>query len=138
VLHALSSFCALPRLLFISIMPTVFRFVALFFLVLVEYIVRGMFCYIESRIVMEVAIENLPANSRSFTLSGQGLTVTYCLEHLSAMTTVDLSNNSLRHLRSANHLQYVRELNLSNNSLSGCDGFNLMPRLEILDLRDNG
>ena len=101
-------------------------------------IIYVMFCLTESRIVMEVAIENLPANSRSFTLAGEGLTAAYCLEHLSAMTTVDLSNNSLQHLYGAHHLQFVRELNLSNNSLSACEGFNLMPRLEILDLRHNG
>jgi len=87
---------------------------------------------------MEVAIENLPANSRSFTLSGQELTVAYCLEHLSAMTVVNLSTNSLRHFRAAYHLQFVRELNLSNNRLTDCHGFELMPRLEMLDLRHNG
>jgi len=87
---------------------------------------------------MEVAIESLPANSRSFSLSGEGLTVAYYLEHLSAMTAVDLSNNSLRHLDAAYHLQFVRELNLSNNSLTACESFDLMPRLEILDLRHNG
>lgn len=92
---------------------------------------------LQSRIVMEVAIENLPANSRSFTLSGEGLSVAYCLEHLSAMMAVDLSNNSLRHLHGVCHLQFVRELNLSNNSLTACEGFDLMPQLEILDLRHN-
>jgi len=87
---------------------------------------------------MEVAIENLPANSRSFTLSGEELTVAYCLEHLSAMTVVSLSRNSLRHFHAAHNLQFVRELNLSNNRLTDCSGFELMPRLEIVDLRHNG
>jgi len=87
---------------------------------------------------MEVAIENLPANSRSFTLLGEELTVAYCLEHLSAMTVVNLSGNSLRHFRSAYNLQFVLELNLSNNRLTDCGGFELMPRLEIVDLRHNG
>jgi len=87
---------------------------------------------------MEVAIENLPANSRCFTLSGEELTLAYCLEHLSAMTAVDLSKNHLRHFHAAHHLQFVRELNLSNNRLTECYGFELMPQLEILDLRHNG
>jgi len=87
---------------------------------------------------MEVAIENLPANSRSFTLSGEELTVAYCLEHLSAMTSIDLSRNCLRNLRAACHLQFVRELNVSNNRLTDCYGFELMPRLEFLDLSHNG
>jgi len=87
---------------------------------------------------MEVAIQNLPANSRCLTLSGEELTVAYCLEHLSAMTTIDLSQNCLRNLQSAYHLQFVRELNVSNNRLTECCGFDQMPRLEILDLRHNG
>ena len=86
---------------------------------------------------MEVAIENLPANSRCFTLSGEELTVAYCLEHLSAMTSVELSRNCLRHFHAAYHLQFVRELNLSHNRLMDCHGFELMPRLEVLDLRHN-
>jgi len=87
---------------------------------------------------MEVAIENLAANSRCFTLSGEELTVACCLEHLSAMTAVDLSKNLLRHFHSSCHLQFVCELNLSNNSLTDCHGFELMPRLQILDLSHNG
>jgi len=98
----------------------------------------GMFCSTGSRIVMEIAIENLPANSRCFSLSGEELTVAYSLEHLSAMTSVDLSENRLRHLRAAHHMQFVRELNLSSNSLTDCHGFELMPRLETLDLSHNG
>jgi len=86
---------------------------------------------------MEVALENLPANSRSFTLSGEELTVAYCLEHLSAVTAVNLSKNSLRHFHAACQLQFVRELNLSNNRLTDCRGFELMPRLEMLDLSHN-
>jgi len=87
---------------------------------------------------MEIAIENLPANSRCFKLSEQELTVAYCLEHLLAMTAIDLSGNHLRHLHAACHLQFVRELNLSHNRLTDCYGFELMPRLETLDIRDNG
>jgi len=87
---------------------------------------------------MEVAIENLPANSRSFTLSGEELTAAYCLEHLSAMTSINLSQNCLRNLSAACYLQFVRELNVSSNRLTECCGFELMPRLEILDLKDNG
>jgi len=87
---------------------------------------------------MEVAIENLAANSRCFTLSGADLTAAYCLEHLSAMTSIDLSQNSLQNLQAACHLQFVHELNVSGNKLTECSGFDLMPRLEILDLRHNG
>jgi len=86
---------------------------------------------------MEVAVENLPANSRCFILSEEQLTVAYCLEHLSAMTAIDLSNNCLRQFTAAHHLQFVRELNLSNNWLTDCHGFELMPRLQILNLTNN-
>jgi len=118
--------------------PVHYLALAYFLKYLVEYFVRVLFCLIESRIIMEVAVQNLPANSRSFTLSGEGLTAAYCLEHLSAMTAIDLSNNSLRHLHAPYHLQFVQELNLSNNSLTACECFDLMPRLETLDLRHNG
>jgi len=87
---------------------------------------------------MEVAIENLPANSRCFTLSGKELTTACCLEHLSPMTSIDLSQNCLQNLQAACHLQFVREFNVSSNKLTGCVGFELMPQLEILDLRHNG
>jgi len=54
------------------------------------------------------------------------------------MTEINLSKNCLQHFHAACHLQFVHELDLSNNCLTDCSGFELMPRLEVINLKHNG
>ena len=88
---------------------------------------------------MELAIENqLHDKTRSFVLSGVGLTIACHFEHLFTASSVNLSRNLLRDLGSVYALQCVRELNVADNLLTNCRGLDRLQLLQYVDLRNNG
>ena len=87
---------------------------------------------------METAIQELALDLDTFQLTNRHLTAAYHLEHLVAMTTVDLSYNVLTSLTTGYLLQSVRILNLSHNKLKTCDGIENLPCLLVLNISHNG
>ncbi|XP_021342299.1 geranylgeranyl transferase type-2 subunit alpha-like [Mizuhopecten yessoensis] len=92
---------------------------------------------LRSKFLIESVLESHDSKVRDVKLCQRGLSCLYHTDWMVLVTSIDLSQNYLKSVRSLSDLQCLRSLNLDNNQLADLQGLAFCRRLTDLSVKNN-